>query len=159
RCVLSLEMPMAREDREHSFEQALARQLRSDAASRFRVPRRECADAETLAAYHERVLPPDEMILWNAHIGGCSRCQEILTHIEQTDAIPVDLPLEQARVHAAESAPLVQISRPRPSRWLWAAPVGAIAAGLLVWMVVHQGPRPMEVAKNQSGPASLPRSP
>jgi hypothetical protein len=83
---------MAREDREQSFEQALARNL-GDNAPTAGGTRRVCADAETLAAYHERLLAPEEMTFWKEHIASCSRCQQILAANLQTapgEAMAVD---------------------------------------------------------------------
>lgn len=149
---------MAREDREQSFEQALARNLRDNAPTAG-GRRRVCADAETLAAYHERLLAPEEMTFWKEHIASCSRCQQILAHVEETDAIPVDLQQEENAepVRHAQTPPVLQISKPhRAKRWLWTAPAGAIAAALLVWVAVHERPPQLEVPKNQPAPASLP---
>ena len=44
------------DDRDQLFEKALARQLRADGAAESL-----CLDPETLAAYHERALSPEEM--------------------------------------------------------------------------------------------------
>ena len=151
---------MAREDREQSFEQALARNL-GDNAPTAGGTRRLCADAETLAGYHERLLAPEEMTFWKEHIASCSRCQQILAYVEETDAIPVDLqPEEDAEpLRHAQTPAVLQISKPRRAkRWLWTAPAGAIAAALLVWVAVHERPPQLEIAKNQPVPASLPPS-
>jgi len=70
------------EDRDPLFEQALARHFRSDGA-------REswCLDPETLAAYHARVLSPEEVSSAKSHIVSCARCQEILAHLEATSEV------------------------------------------------------------------------
>src|SRR3954451_15164832 len=80
---------MAREDRKKAFEKALARSLRSSSGEAGR-PRIVCADAETLAGYHEGSLELDEMKLWKEHLVGCPRCQEVLTFLKRTDDVPVD---------------------------------------------------------------------
>src|SRR5437879_3822321 len=83
---------MAPDDR--NFEKALAHHLRS-------VPAQPsaCADAETLAAYHERLLAPHELSSWKTHIAGCARCQDILAQLEATDEIPLGVTAENdARV-------------------------------------------------------------
>ena len=76
---------MALEDRERSFEKALQRQLRANAGAGL-----DCPDAETLAAYHERMLSSEEMVSFKSHIAACPSCQEILATLEVTEAIPVD---------------------------------------------------------------------
>ena len=82
---------MPRDDREQNFEKALARGLRSpDSARGDDAQTNDCLDAETLAAYHERLLDPEEMAQRKAHIASCARCQEILAQLEATDAIPVE---------------------------------------------------------------------
>ena len=96
---------MPRDDRDQNFEKALARSLRSSKA----VPGNDCSDAEALAAYHERLLDPDEMAQRKAHIASCDRCQEILAQLEATDLIPVeadrDLLLDQIILDIPETEP------------------------------------------------------
>jgi hypothetical protein len=101
---------MPRDDREQNFEKALARGLRSsDAASG-----NDCLDAETLAAYHERLLDPEEMAQRKAHIASCERCQEILAQLEATDVIRVeadrDLMLDQVVLDIPETEPAAAVS-------------------------------------------------
>ena len=146
------------------FEKALARHLRStpDASA---AQRPACADAETLAAYHERLLAPDKLNTWKAHIGGCEHCQEILAQLEATDEIPLaaaDAQLEDSSVLVMQPAasraasqdpvsasasvsnkavPLVPSVPPRRISFAtrrWIAPAGALAAGLLAWVVWHE---------------------
>jgi len=126
----------------------------------------ECPDAATLAAFHESRLSNKEMNATTQHIAGCSRCQQILLLLEATDEIPLpveadkDLKIRQSVLstgalyvdYAARqtpslavagqpkppSKPSLDISRGRGFRALrWAAPAGAIAAGLLIWIVVR----------------------
>lgn len=87
---------MGLEDRERSFEKALSRHLRGDA------PQEPCPGAETLAAYHERSLAPEEQMQWKYHIAECARCQEILSQLERTEGIPVPL-------HAEDEVPVFQV--------------------------------------------------
>jgi hypothetical protein len=124
--VLTTETPMAPEDRDPIFEKALARYLRakpsSPAASREAeaeaavntqasagapgagiVPGSSshdpaCPDPEVLAAYHERLLVPEEMASLKEHITACDRCQEILATLEATDdlLLPSDRTADQA---------------------------------------------------------------
>jgi hypothetical protein len=177
---------MAPEDRDRSFDKAIARHLRSAAASSDSAkqaagtpsPRDACPDTETLAAYHERSLLPEELNFWKEHIVACAHCQELLAHLELTDDIP--LRAEEQEVfaladaqHAAHAQKIETVAQPstresrRASRlthgvrWRWIAPAGAIAAGLLVWIALHENERPfpssneVKIAKNQE-PAALP---
>jgi hypothetical protein len=152
-----MEAPMAPDDR--TFERALARHLRPAQPEALPAPCPDCADAETLAAYHERLLVPNELNAWKEHIAGCRRCQEILAHLEATDEIALaaaDAQLTDQRVlvmqpaqtrtaqRSAVSPPATLQAAGRPPRristatWRWAAPAGAIAASLLVWVVWHE---------------------
>ncbi len=172
---------MAPEDRDRNFDKAIARHLRSTAASSDSAKqaagtpslRDACPDAETLAAYHERSLLPEELNSWKEHIVACAHCQELLAHLELTDDIPLGA-AEEVEVFAmadAEHAPYAQkietVTRPaaregrRASRlthgvrWRWIVPAGAIAACLLVWIALHENERPfpssneVKIAKNQ----------
>jgi hypothetical protein len=122
--------PMALDDRERSFEKALARRLRANAAAAA------CPDAETLAAYHERSLTPAEVNAWEQHIAACVSCQEILAQLEATDEIRVGADQRQDAA-AVVSFPRSPKQR-RAAHWHWLAPAGALAAGLLVWVAVHE---------------------
>jgi hypothetical protein len=175
---------MALDDRERTFEKALARRLHVRAAAAA------CPDAETLAAYYERLLTAEEMGTWKQHTAACVSCQEILAQLEATDAIPLGADAQQNAavegaklfegVYIAEEAPkeaalspeaplLVKTKRtaagvslrqsprhPRATRWRWLAPAGALAAGLLAWVAVHERqpakvtqPAKIEVAENR----------
>jgi hypothetical protein len=156
---------MAPDERDRSFDKALARHLRSTAPAgeTVRTPAvpgsqgGECPDSETLAAYHERSLFPAQLNSLKEHIVGCAHCQTILSQLEATDAIPLQAAereeafakqpepllaaahLETAR--AAEAAPPKKSRRVlllRGTRWQWLAPAGAIAASLLVWIALHE---------------------
>jgi len=78
---------MAPDERDRSFDKAVARHLRADSSlqdsanslSRSVGPTGECPGPETLAAYHERSLFPEEMNSWKEHIVGCASCQTILS--------------------------------------------------------------------------------
>ena len=181
---------MPRDDRDLNFEKALGRHLRSEASPQIEAAARpsNCADAEVLAAYHERLLSPDELNFWKEHIAGCARCQEILAQLEITDEIavnahdeelslagapaasrkavaissavaPVELPVAKpSQVRNMPSGPQTAKSGSEKvvsiSRWRWLAPAGAIAAGLLVWIVIHEEKKSVisptvQVAANQ----------
>src|ERR1700687_2207231 len=180
---------MAREDRERNFEKALARNLRPNPPAGADAHAHACPDAELLAAYHERSLPPDQMISWKEHVASCARCQEILAQLETTDEILVDLSEEEykgqnvltmkepdlsalvpATAHAAapatpqtfDAAKSLERRRKhlRAANWRWLAPAGAIAAGLILWVAFHENASDrFEMAKNQPTPVGAPAAP
>jgi Photosynthesis system II assembly factor YCF48 len=125
-----------------------------------------CPDAGTLAAFHEGLLLNEERNVTTEHIAGCSRCQQVLLLLEATDEIPlpvemendlkirelvlstgasdVDYPARQkpSAANAGQPEPALKtpadISNGRGFKALrWAAPAGAIAAGLLIWFVTQ----------------------
>jgi hypothetical protein len=127
----------------------------------------ECPDAATLGAFHEGTLSNEEMKATTEHIARCSRCQQILLLLEATDEVPLpvaaedDLKIRESVLstgalyvdYAARQTPSLavagqptpaskapqDISRGRGFKALrWAAPAGAIAAGLLIWLVVRE---------------------
>src|SRR6266568_5032219 len=153
---------MGPDERDRRFDKALSRHLRaSHGAAEAALQRGSCPDAETLAAYHERSLLPEELNSWKEHIVGCAHCQVILAQLESTDQIPLEAAdkeealamkesvaamaaqnLETLPVAAAPSksqpAPETRLrEKARPFRlssgvrWRWLAPAGALAAGLL----------------------------
>jgi hypothetical protein len=185
---------MPSDDRDQQFDRALARHLRSAS------PDAACPDAEILAAYHERSLSLEEMAHWKAHMASCSRCQETLTLLEQTDSVAandwekevVPAALQASRslsgardsekeesalaMAAASAAPApveirsvskgaAQTRRRVP--WSIVVPASALAAGLLVWVAVHERPRfsvrekaRVQVAENrETSPPALPAAP
>jgi hypothetical protein len=192
-----MEKTMAADERDRSFDKALARHLGSAApagevAGFPAVPASQggaCPDSEILAAYHERSLLPEQLNSLKEHIVGCAHCQAILTQLEATDEISFEafeqgevVRKEAAAVMAARSlAPAPAAAAPsqsqhaappkrsprvillRGARWQWLAPAGAIAAGLLVWIALHEnrtlGPpdlKHVQVATNQAPPAPAP---
>src|SRR5215831_6083268 len=144
------------EDRDQLFEKALARHLRAESAASSL-----CLDPETLAAYHERTLSPAELASAKSHIVSCARCQQILAELEVTpevDQLPETTELAPAVARTAAPAsselrlglsPPAVITQPASSEKVvatpskrfaslrWAAPAGAIAAALLVWIGVR----------------------
>jgi len=164
---------MPSDDRDKLFERALARHL--PGAS----PDAACPDAEILAAYHERSLSLDEMAHWKLHIAACSRCQETLALLEQTDSVvahewekgevavalqsSASLNLHEelfdetpAPPESVSAAPIptspvseAKASLQRRAPWRLFVPVGALAAGLLVWVALHEKARVAE-EKNAS---------
>jgi hypothetical protein len=150
---------MPSDDRDPKFERALAQHLRGGSAQA------NCPDAETLAAYHERNLSLEEMAQWKQHISACEACQEALALVETTEnqlaedwkerGIPVleaasmqgahagSIPKSSAR-EAASAAPLAApapveiLRRRRPALLRWAIPLGAVAAGVLIFIGVYE---------------------
>ena len=176
---------MPNDDREKLFERALARHLRhapSNAA---------CPDAEILAAYHERTLSLEEAAHWKLHIVGCSRCQEVLSLLEETEAVGTNEWKEKNAAALAEEFTASRVTRasagpvfakeqnaladpaptavsarkkPVPFRsWRWIAPLGAVAAALLVWVGMRETrmahkPATIEVAQSQQQEWQFPAS-
>jgi hypothetical protein len=173
---------MASDDRDRTFEKALARQLRSSASSSPDAnafagapadPNAEsCPDPETLAAYHDGALSPEERNLWKQHVVSCDHCQLVLAHLATPLDIPVHLETDenvlvmQQRVSSRSSASPAAIARPSPPhtlRWLWLVPAGALAATLIAWVSLEEPkPRPLsppasvEVAENRQSPVAAP---
>src|SRR5580704_2421005 len=195
-----MEKPMAPDERDRRFDKALARHLRSGAPAReaAKLPTLSasqggsCPDSETLAAYHERSLLPEELNSCKEHIVGCATCQNILAQLEATDEISL-LAVEREEVVATGSEPAIAArnveafpAAPAPgqsqraagaappkksrralllrgARWQWLAPAGAIAAGLLVWIALHENQplalpslKQVQVATNQVPPPPVP---
>lgn len=142
---------MALDDRERNFEKALARELRAEA---LKAP--HCPDAETLAAYHERMLSPEEMVAKKSHIADCARCQEILATLELTEAIPVSERDSEAVAAGTKRGSITAMPK-RRAYLPWALPAGAIAAGILVLVAVrtnrapnmHSSDSAVQVAENR----------
>jgi hypothetical protein len=172
---------MAHDDRDRTFEKALARHLRSTASSSGDAPvpggvsSASCPDPEILAAYHDASLSLEERSFWKQHVIGCERCQLVLAHLETTIEVPVNLASHElptsetipainavaaaAKVLALDSAVPARAKRPPAMRWLWLVPAGAIAAGLVAYVSLHETkPFPktstpsVEVADNRSVP-------
>src|SRR5260370_2148677 len=105
-----MEKAMATDERDGMFDKALARHLRSAAPAgqaaempgAFASQGGACPDPETLAAYHERSLLPEQLNSLKEHIVGCANCQTLLSHLEMTDEIP--LQAAQAEQVLAETA-------------------------------------------------------
>lgn len=142
-----------------------------------------CPDAELLAAYHDGSLSPGELALWKPHVLGCGDCQLILEHLATPlDApvaldtpVPVVVPAQTAQssttfpaigktaipsataanAAATPSSPApISSFRSRKTYFRWLVPTGAIAAGLLSWVVIRQSgiPKlgPAEALRDQS---------
>ena len=179
---------MALDDRDRSFEKALARHLRytapaggeTGALSSSALP---CPDPEILAAYHDGSLTPDERVLWKPHVLSCDRCQLVLEHLATPLDVPVALESDEAVPAVTARQPVLQpqpaasaarsaspasiaIARPRKAYFRWLVPAGAIAAGVLAFAVLRESRSPrtvstdaIEVADDrQPAPAPPPQS-
>jgi len=148
---------MPAEDRDRLFEKALERHLRRETAADL--------DAETLASYHDRLLPVDEMRAVESHVATCTRCQEILAQLELTRDLHESQYRDKVAVyeHVAAQSPaapsagkressgkIAHFTARKISRLRWAAPAGAIAAGILIWIGLRDFRSPSKVA----GPAA-----
>jgi hypothetical protein len=144
---------MPAEDRDRLFEKALQLHLRREATADL--------DAETLASYHDRLLPVDEMTAVERHVVTCTRCQEILAQLELTQDLHESQDRDKAEVYehlAAQSAGAPSVGRRQSSGKIahftarkisllrWAAPAGAIAAGILIWIGLRDFRSPSKVA-------------
>ena len=153
---------MAHDDRDRTFEKALARQLRSSASSGMNAnefdaaPAVPCPDPETLAAYHDGSLSSEERNLWKQHVVSCENCQLVLAHLETPLEIPVNqetsenlsavnAPAAVSKVRSLDAAYVSRQKRPPSLRWLWLVPAGAIAAGLIAFVSLRE-PKPSTVA-------------
>src|SRR5580692_10709889 len=169
---------MALDDRDRTFEKALARHLRTsgssgpDANALAGAPADLCPDPEMLAAYHDGSLSSEERNLWKQHVVGCERCQLVLAHLQT----PLDIPVRaeanenvsalQRPASAARSVSLARKPRPSPPhslRWLWLVPAGAIAATLIAWVSLRESKplplassSPVEVAENRQPSVASP---
>jgi len=164
---------MPSDHRDRQLEKALARHLRSDAIDAA------CPDAETLAAYHEHTLSLEEMAQWKQHIAGCARCQETLNLVEESNVLQGSeeenrkmMELVGGKFAAAaavssmanvlRSSTAAQTSK-RAAALRWVVPVGALAAGVLVWVGVRETQQAknirsaqLEVAQNRPAVPSAP---
>jgi hypothetical protein len=155
---------MPAEDRDRLFEKALAQHLRSDAVA---AGDSACRDAETLAAYHERLLSPEEMGAAKNHLVFCARCQEILAQLEATQDAHELQNREGALIAAGAASRAIKVTQfpaAKNSLLRWAAPAGAIAAGLLLLIGIRGyrwQPKPAEpatqMAENRSDAPGTPQ--
>ena len=153
---------MPADDRDAKFERAFSQRLRAGSAQAG------CPDAEMLAAYHERSLSLEEMAQWKQHIVGCAQCQETLSLVEVTEKEVAEEWEEQkvtvpeatgghagAQTNAARgeagvplemATPAIKVFRKRPALIRWAIPLGAVAAGALIWIGIREQRAPRQPA-------------
>ncbi len=92
-----------------------------------REPIGPCPDAELMAAFVERALPPGEASELERHAASCSRCQGQLAALARSE------PEVGTRGATAWLVP-----------WRWLVPAtAAAAAGLLLWVAVDPTDRPL----------------
>jgi hypothetical protein len=189
--------PMALDDRDRGFEKALARRLRAEAAGAA-CPDAEtlaayhersltleemntwmqhttaCASCQEILA---QLTATDEIPMGadqrqNAAVEGSNLFEAV--------SVPEEVPTATAQAAVASPTAMNQkaaavVSLPqgpkrlRAAHWRWLAPAGALAAGLLVWVAVHENrparltqPAKIEVAENRtpvSPPAIAPAVP
>src|SRR5579872_7362738 len=173
---------MAPDDRDRTFEKALARHLRAsapqslDASSPAGAPVHPsvelCPDPEMLAAYHDGSLSSEERNLWKHHVLKCDRCQFVLSHLETPLDVAVHLDIGknvealQPSLPAARTPSSVRVAGLSPLhtlRWLWLVPAGAIAATLIAWVSLQEKKpvqvapsSPVEVAENRQPSVAAP---
>jgi hypothetical protein len=149
---------MPSDDRDPKFERALAHHLRGGPAQA------NCPDAETLAAYHERNLSLEEMARWKQHISACEACQEALALVEATEnqlaedweergvpeldaasiesvpagSVPERSAMGTRSTGTRTAAVSIATIRRRPALLRWALPLGALAAGVLVFIGIYE---------------------
>jgi hypothetical protein len=124
------------------FEKAMARQMRGSPAGDGRdvAKRGVCPDAEILAAYHERLLGDDEMVLWKGHIASCARCHEVLAMLEAADDVLVNAETDSELAGVVDEA---------------GAPLPIADAGIGHLMAQSQGLRPSPANRIVTGAATL----
>ena len=168
---------MALDDRDRTFEKALARHLRYSApsneeagsrASSFSMP---CPDPEILAAYHDGSLAQDERTLWKEHVLSCDRCQVVLEHLAtplgiaqgaQSEGAALRVPVPAARDAAPPTAVAAASASRTPRRqnyFWWLTPAGALAAAALVAFLVLRPTKPIPTAQPSSLEISENRQP
>ena len=137
---------MGTEEREKLFERAVARQLRGESAGAA------CLDAEMIAALHEGRLSEREMKVAREHMANCTRCASVLAELRATDEVVLNGEENSFREKKLTVSGVSElrvetfgVKTPRDisswrgrKRWTWAAPAGAIAAGLIVWVTMHE---------------------
>lgn len=106
-----------------------------------------CVDAETLAAWSDRTLPPAASAAVEAHLADCARCQAML-----------------AAFVASEPTVAVSATVPFWQRWQvrWLAPLAVGTAAVLLWAVVPRNTLPPPagtMARVETPEATIPATP
>ncbi len=109
-------------------DDALEHLMRTGPELAGREPIGPCPDAELMAAFVERALPPGEASELEGHAASCSRCQAQLAALARSE------PEAGTRGATAWLVP-----------WRWLVPAtAAAAAGLLLWVAVDPTDRPFQ---------------
>jgi hypothetical protein len=123
-------------ERDESIDRLLRRGVGRDPDAHATA---SCLDADTVAAWMEGSLTPDEAARAEAHASGCDRCQALLAAVART--------LPPSPTH----------SWWRAQTFRWMAPITAVAAALIVWVAVDRdraAPRSMTPAEAVPAAAS-----
>lgn len=107
--------------RERSIERLLREPLRTGAAS----VRGVCLDVDTLAAWADDDLGPEERAAAESHVADCGRCQALIAAMVKTSVSPAKTPAWWRRPSLA-----------------WLVPITAVTAALIIWIAIPTGPRP-----------------
>ena len=114
------------EPHDANFERALTSVLKDQPA-----PGNGCPDAETLGAFCERTLSPDEQQFWEAHCAVCNRCQAHLAALAHISPV-----FEEALSEQKTSPRFTWLTD-----WRWLAPMATAAIALLaVWGINPDAP-------------------
>ena len=111
-------------DRDQAIDRALPHALRAGSARASDA----CPDAETVAAWAARTLPPAERESLDTHLADCARCQALLAAFARAEPEP-----------APSSSPWATWRLP------WLIPVATAATALAIWVATPQPP-PAEFA-------------
>jgi hypothetical protein len=109
-------------------------------------------DAESLNAFVEQALPPDEREQVLAHMASCGRCRQVVFLAQEAaEIVPLELVAAasaQPADHSSTLPPLSPTHSPEPVRgqraswlagWRWAWIPAAAMAGILSVVVIHYG--------------------
>jgi hypothetical protein len=177
-------MPMALDDRDRGFEKALARRLRAEAAGAACPDAETLAAYHERSLTTEEMKTwmqhTDACTSCQEILAQLTATDEIPVSADQQlsaagegsnlfEAVYVPEEVRMAAARAAVASPTAMnqkaatvVSMPqgprrlRAAHWRWLAPAGALAAGLLVWVAVHENrparltqPVKIEVAENR----------
>jgi len=95
----------------------------------------ECPAPDVMTAYREHALSDEELLRWQAHIAGCTRCQTVLAEISCTPP-PAAVPLPEAISEAAH------LPKPGPAHMRW---IVAALATISVVLVAEMSPPAADV--------------
>ncbi|MGB6199000.1 MAG: hypothetical protein WBF35_05570 [Candidatus Acidiferrales bacterium] len=162
--------PESEKRKDKAFDRVLAEAFSAEA-------RKDCPDAETLAAFYERALAPAETAHWREHFTTCSRCQQALAAMAASDPNPLAAKeIEHLGESVAATAWLRRVLKwPRYLDPRTLAPLAAAAVLVVaLWFTAHPpatspsqialeysvappAPEPL-VAENKAAPSPPPES-